>query len=95
MASEGYDLILDVKKRVNEPYNKYYQLAKAASVSGKLKLVNEIILEPYNGKGFKLDKGQVVRYEMISGAQIIGTFYMVRCRPMEEWADTFGDRFSS
>jgi uncharacterized protein YcgI (DUF1989 family) len=95
MASEEYDLILDVKKRVNEPYKKYYQQAKAASVSGKLKLVNEIILEPYNGKGFKLDNGQVVRYEMISGAQIIDTFYMVRSRPMEEWADTFGDRFSS
>ena len=89
MAPEEYDFILDVKKRVNVPYKKYYQQAKAASESGKLKLVNEIILEPYNGKGFKLDKGQVVRYEMISGAQIIDTFYMVRSRPMDEWADTF------
>jgi uncharacterized protein YcgI (DUF1989 family) len=89
MAQEEYDFILDVKKRVNVPYKKYYQQAKAASESGKLKLVNEIILEPYNGKGFELKKGQVVRYEMTSGAQIIDTFYMVKSRPMEEWADTF------
>lgn len=89
MAEEKYDIILDAKKRVNEPYNKYYEAAKASSVAGKLKLVNEIILEPYGGRGFKLNRGQVVRYELISGAQIIDTFYMVRSRPMEEWADTF------
>jgi len=89
MAEKEYDIIVEAKKKVNEPHNKSYLQAKAASEAGKLKLVNEIILEPYSGKGFKLDKGQVVRYELISGAQIIDTFYMVRSRPMEEWADTF------
>ena len=87
--AEEYDLILDVKKRVNVPYKKYYQQAKAASEGGKLKLVKEHILQPYNGYGFKLDKGQVVRYELPEGAQIIDTMYLVRSRPMEEWADTF------
>jgi len=89
MAAEEYDIIKDAYKRVNAPYQKYYEQAKAASEAGKLKLVNEIILEPYNGKGFELKKGQVVRYECIGGPQTIDLFYMVKSRPMEEWADTF------
>lgn len=89
MAEEEYDIILDAKKRVNEPHIRSYELAKTASEAGKLKLVNEIILEPYNGKGFELNKGQVVRYELPEGPQIIDTFYMVKSRPMDEWADTF------
>ena len=31
----------------------------------------------------------MVRYELTDGPQIIDTYYMVRSRPMEEWADTF------
>ena len=89
MTQKEYDIILDVKKRMNAPYQKYYEQAKTASEAGKLKLVSEHILEPYNGYGFELDKGQVVRYELPEGAQIIDTFYMVRSRPMDEWADTF------
>ena len=89
MASEEYDIIVEAKKKVNEPYNKAYEAAKAASEAGKLKLVSERILEPYNGYGFMLDKGQVVRYELTDGPQIIDTYYMVRSRPMDEWADTF------
>ena len=61
MAPEEYDFILDVKKRVNVPYKKYYQQAKAASESGRLKLVNEIILEPYNGKGIKYQNEIIIR----------------------------------
>ena len=89
MTEKEYDLILDGARRVNEPYDKYYKQAKAASEAGKLKLVSEHVLEPYTGYGWKIDKGQVVRYELISGPQIIDTFYMVRNRPMDEWADTF------
>ena len=89
MSEQEYDIIKDAYKRVNAPYQKYYEQAKAASEAGKLKLVNEIILEPYNGKGFELKKGQVVRYEIMGGPQTIDLFYMVKSRPMEEWADTF------
>ena len=87
--TEEYDIIKVAKQKVNEPHNKSYEQAKAASEAGKLKLVNEIMLEPYSGKGFELKKGQVVRYELPEGPQIIDTFYMVKSRPMEEWADTF------
>ena len=45
--SEEYDIILDAKKRVNEPHNKSYENAKILSEAGKLKQVNKIILEPY------------------------------------------------
>ena len=55
--AEEYDIILDAKKRVNEPHNKSYKNAKKLSEAGKLKQVNEIILEPYGGKGFELKKG--------------------------------------
>ena len=89
MAEQEYDIILEAKKTVNAPHNRSYELAKAASEAGKLKLVKEMILEPYGGKGFELKKGQVVRYELPEGPQIIDTFYMVKSRPMEEWADTF------
>jgi uncharacterized protein YcgI (DUF1989 family) len=89
MTQQEYDIIKDAYKKVNAPYQKYYEQAKAASEAGKLKLVNEIILEPYNGKGFELKKGQVVRYEIMGGPQTIDLFYMVKSRPMEEWADTF------
>ncbi len=87
--SEDFDIIVEVKKKVNEPYNASYEAAKAASEAGKLKLVSEFILEPYSGRGFELKKGQVVRYELPEGPQIIDTFYMVKDRPMLEWADTF------
>ena len=89
MEKPDYDIVADVKKRLNEPFDKYGQQARAASEKGELKLVNEIILEPYGGRGFEIKKGQVVRYELIEGPQIIDTFYMVKDRPMDEWADSF------
>ena len=89
MTQKQYDIVADAKKRMNEPYNRYYEQANAASEAGSLRLVDEFILEPYNGKGFELKRGQVVRYEIIEGPQIIDTFYMVKSRPTEEWADTF------
>lgn len=89
MAEQEFDIIVEAKKKVNAPNDKAYLAAKAASEAGKLKLVKEMTLEPYGGKGFELKKGQVVRYELPEGPQIIDTFYMVKSRPMEEWADTF------
>ena len=52
MTKEYYDIIVDAKKRVNEPHNKYFEQAKAASEAGKLKQVSEHILQPYTGAGF-------------------------------------------
>ena len=49
MSEQEYDLIKEAYKKVNAPYQKYYEQAKAASEAGKLKLVKEITLEPYNG----------------------------------------------
>jgi uncharacterized protein YcgI (DUF1989 family) len=87
--TEDYDIVADAKKRMNEPYNRYSEQAKAASLAGKLKLVKELTIEPYNGRGFELKQGQVVRYEIIAGPQIIDTMYVVKSRPTEEWADSF------
>lgn len=89
MSKPDYDIVADVKKRLNEPFDKYGENARAASEKGELELVNEIILEPYTGRVFETQKGQVVRYELIEGPQIIDTFYMVKDRPMDEWADSF------
>ena len=86
---EFVDISLETKAAMNAPYRRYYEQAKAASDSGKLKLVTEKTLQPYDGYGFTLDKGQVVRYEMTEGPQIIDTIYLARERPTEEWADNF------
>ena len=90
MAEDKFiDISKETKKRMNEPYEKYYKQAKAASDAGKLKLVREEIWQPYNGYGFTLDKGQVVRYELTDGPQILDTIYLARERPTMEWADCF------
>ena len=89
MTQEHYQIAEEKGAHVSAPYKKYYEQGKAASEGGKLKLVKEYTLEPYSGKGFELGKGQVVRYEIIAGAQILDCFYMVKSRPMEEWADTY------
>ena len=46
-------------------------------------------MQPYDGYGFTLDKGQVVRYELTDGPQILDTIYLARERPTLEWADCF------
>ncbi len=89
MAEQEYDLVKYAKKKINEPYDKIADKAKAASIAGKVKLVNEFRIEPYNGKGFELKKGQIVRYEIIEGPQILDCMYVVKSRPTEEWADSF------
>ena len=63
--------------------------ARAASDAGKLKLVREQTCQPYDGYGFTLDKGQVLRYELTDGPQVIDCTYLVRSRPVEEWADAW------
>ena len=89
MTQDEYQILEDKGGHVNALYRKYYEQAKAASEGGKLKLVREQRLEPYSGKGFEVGKGQVIRYEMLGGPQTLDCFYMVKRRPMEEYADTF------
>ena len=67
-----YDLVAEKKKEFNKPSEAAYLKAREASDKGKLKLVNEFIMEPYKGHGFELKKGQVVHYELIDGPQIMG-----------------------
>ena len=89
MTKEFYDAGAEAKKSVNKRYEKYYEQTKAASDDGKLKLVSEKLCQPFQGHSFELDKGQVIRYEVIDGPQIIDTLYHVRSRPTEEWADPY------
>ncbi len=97
MAKEGdrRDIAAEVKKRISERFAEPGRKAREISDAGKLKLVTEKLMQPFEGYGFNLDKGQVIRYELTHGPQIIDTTYLVRSRPIEEWADcwmtgTFG-----
>ena len=88
--SEGeYDLVSEKKKEFNKPSEPAYLKAKEASLKGELKLVDEFMLQPYQGHGFELKKSQVVHYELVDGPQIIDTVYLVKSRPTEEWADIY------
>ena len=89
MAKQELDLNALAKKNINTAVDPYYKTGKAASDGGKLKLVSEQICQPFNGYAFKLDKGQVIRYECIDGPQILDTIYHVRSRPTEEYACTY------
>lgn len=89
MTKEFYDAGAEAKKKVNQRYNKYLEAARAASDGGKLKLVSETVCQPFQGHTFELDKGQVIRYEVIGGPQILDTLYHVRSRPTQEWADPY------
>lgn len=89
MTKEFYDAGAEAKKKVNQRYNKYLEAARAASDGGKLKLVSETVCQPFQGHTFELDKGQVIRYEVIDGPQILDTLYHVRSRPTQEWADPY------
>jgi uncharacterized protein YcgI (DUF1989 family) len=89
MAEEFFDAGEEAKKKVNLRYTPYYEKAEAASDAGQLKLVSEQICQPFQGYSLELDKGQVIRFEIIDGPQIIDTLYHVRSRPTEEWADPY------
>ena len=84
-----YDAVAEKKKLITGRFEPAGKKARAASDAGKLKLVREFIHEPYKGIGFKVDKGQVLRDELSHGPQILDTVYLVRSRPIEEWADTW------
>lgn len=84
-----YDLVAEMKKAFNKKFEGAYLNAKEASDQGKLKLVDEFIMEPYKGHGFELKKGQVVHYELVDGPQILDTVYLVKSRPTEEFADAY------
>lgn len=85
----SYDVIADAKARFTEDVKPYYEKARTAHELGELVLAWEKVLEPYNGHGFELDKGQTVRFELIDAPQIIDTVYLVKSRPTQEWADSF------
>ena len=89
MAELKVDLIHDMKEAFNKKFESTYLKAKEASEQGKLKLVKEFIMEPNKGHGFELKKGQVVHYELIDGPQILDTVYLVKSRPIEEFADPY------
>ena len=89
MAQEFFDAGEEAKKKVNKRYDPYCEKARELSDGGKLKLVSEQICEPFQGYSFELDKGQVIRYEVLEGPQIIDTIYHVRSRPTEEWACSY------
>ncbi|OIN24661.1 DUF1989 domain-containing protein [Vibrio barjaei] len=88
-AMEEQDLIKMAKAKVNAPFDTAGIKAKQASIDGKLELVNEFEMQPYHGSSFEVKKGQVLRYEVMQDSQIIDCFYMVKERPMEEYADSF------
>ena len=89
MSEEFFDLTADAKSRLAQKYDEYYLKAKEAQETGKLKLVHERVLNPYDGTGFKLLKGQTLRYELTHGPQIIDTCYISMERPFQEFADTW------
>lgn len=84
-----YDLVTEKKKEFNRPFDAAYLNARAASEAGELRVIDEFIMQPYQGHGFELNKGQVVHYELMDGPQILDTVYLVRSRPTEEWADIY------
>lgn len=83
------ELVEEKAGAFNRRFEAPYLAARAASDEGGLRPVTEFVMEPYRGHGFELEKGQVVRYELIDGPQILDTVYLVRDRPTEEWADIY------
>ena len=87
MPDQRRDITAEVKQRITDRFAGPGQKAKEIADAGGLRLVTEQRMEPFEGYGFNLDKGQVIRYELTHGPQIIDTTYLVRRRPVEEWAD--------
>ena len=87
MVAQRRDIASEVKKALTERFAEPGKKAKELSDAGKLKLVTRETMQPFEGYGFNLNKGQVIRYELTTGPQIIDTAYLVRSRPVEEWAD--------
>ena len=86
---EFYDGVAEIKAKILALWAEPGQQAREASDAGTLKLVREQEVEPFDGYGFTLDKGQVLRYELTDGPQVIDCTYLVRERPVEEFADAW------
>lgn len=89
MADKFFDAGDEAKKKVNKRYDQYGQKARELSDAGKLKLVSTKVCQPFQGDWVTLDKGQVIRFEMMDGPQIVDSRFHVRSRPTEEWADPY------
>jgi len=83
------DLVAEKAGEFNRRFDPPAVRAKELRDAGELRLVDEFVMEPYRGHGFRLGKGQVVRYELIVGPQILDTVYLVADRPTGEWADIY------
>ena len=59
MAEEFYDIAADFKKKIAERFSGAGKKATELSKAGKLKVIEERMLDPFNGYGFELDKGRV------------------------------------
>lgn len=84
-----FDALGKLAKQVVEQYRPYYKEAHAVHEAGKLKLVNEKVLEPYRGHGFEVKKGQTVRFELIDGPQALDITYAVKRRPTKEFVSGY------
>ncbi len=89
MTEQKRDIATEVKEKITEKFAEAGRKARKLSDAGKLKLVREYTMQPFDGYGFELDKGQIIRYELTHGPQIIDTTYLVRSRPSKEWADCY------
>ncbi len=87
MTEEFYDIATEMKKKITERFAEAGRKATELSKAGKLKRISDRMLDPFDGYGLELDKGQVLRYELTHGPQIIDTTYLVRSRPTREFAD--------
>lgn len=75
------ELVAEKKAEFNRQFDDAGAQAKAARDRGELRLVDEFVTEPYRGHGFAVRKGQVLRYELLDGPQILDTVYLVASRP--------------
>ena len=76
------------KKKLTERVDVVAAKAMKAHAKG-LKLVEEHILQPFAGYGFKVDAGQTFRVELIDAPQVFDSIFLVRDRPTKEYADAY------
>lgn len=86
MAGGRTDAIAAFQEKIAGEFDEYFKEARQASDNGELHVVKEMILEPFRGHGFEVGKGQVLRYELIDGAQALDVAYLCKKRPIDEQA---------
>lgn len=84
----GDDKVGQHKKVLKAQYDDVTNAAMANAARG-LRVVEERICQPYQGHSFELKKGQVIRYELIDGPQILDTVYLMKDNPTGEYADSY------